>query len=99
MTVSLVRRPRMKTENTPPDSTGVLPPEGIESVPLDRPDVAELSMQDIHRMDDHELICLIRAVSALLPQPDVEHRLDVCDRPTLERLAQLARHCCRKQGY
>jgi hypothetical protein len=61
--------------------------------------IASLSALQISRMSDHTLVELISLVQLYLPQSIVCHRLRLCDRPTLERLAFLARRICRNQGY
>lgn len=67
---------------------------------LDKSAVAEFSESDINNMSCHELVRVIRAASLTdAMQSDFDRRLPFYDRPTLKRLAFLARRCCRNQGF
>lgn len=69
-----------------------------ETVP-DKATIASLSQSDISQMTCDELVRVIRAACMALPRTNIDEHLGCYDRPTLERLAYLARHCCRNQGY
>lgn len=71
----------------------------LQEEALDKGIVAEIPSSQIPRMTRDELIRMVRAVHVVLPQPHVADKLELCDRRTLERLAHLARRCCRNQGY
>jgi hypothetical protein len=64
---------------------------------FDKAAVAELSPQRIEAMSTGELSRAVRDVG-VLHFCDAE-RLELLDRPTLERLVYLARRTCRNQGY
>ncbi len=66
----------------------------------DKSSIADLSAAAIKAMTEEELSRLILA--AELPQrmyPDLERRLQWMERPTLQRLAFLARHCCQNEKW
>lgn len=70
-------------------------PDAAEA--LDAAMIADLSAMKISQMTRYEVLRVIRA--AHLPQLNSatgEH-LELCDRKTLERLAFLARRCCRNR--
>ena len=61
--------------------------------------VANLSAERIQNMTHAELVQAILTTSAYQLPNDVSARLTLMNRETLERLAFLARKCCRNQGY
>ena len=61
--------------------------------------VAELSMAEIHAMSAQELATVIRSADIPLLRESVLGHLGYYDRVTRERLAFLARHTVRNQGY
>ena len=62
---------------------------------LDKIKIAELPVRFIAEMSREELIRVIRAAQLPLLDPRTLRRLPFLDRPALERLAHLARRCCR----
>ena len=66
---------------------------------LDLSAIAELSEQQIPGLTRDELIRLIQASQLLFPESELGSQLDLCDRPSLERLAHLARRRCRHRVY
>jgi len=62
-------------------------------------DVASLWHEEIAELDDEELVQMIRAAKLPLIDEEFEKRLQFCSRETLERIAHLACHCCRNQGF
>lgn len=79
---------------------------GIESTiggmreSLDKSAVAGLSESTINQMTCDELVRVIRAAELTVAlHSDFEERLRYYDYSTLRRMAYLARHCCRNQGY
>jgi hypothetical protein len=62
---------------------------------LDHETIAELPLGQISRMNTGELVRVVRASPLRILRPEVETRLEYQDRETLERLAHLARLCCR----
>ncbi|MCY2967373.1 MAG: hypothetical protein NT069_27685 [Planctomycetota bacterium] len=73
---------------------------GEGTVARDKSSIANLSATAIKAMTEEELARLILA--AELPQrmyPDLERRLQWLERPTLQRLAFLARHCCQNENW
>ena len=73
--------------------------DGLDTAPLDKPMIAELSNDAIDAMTSEELRHLIRASEHPWRGNRLDRRLQFCDRDTLIRLAYLARRCCRNQGY
>jgi hypothetical protein len=69
-----------------------------ESVPS-KATIASLSQSDISQMTCEELVHAIRGARMTLLRSDIDEHLGCYDRTTLERLAHLARRCCRNQGY
>jgi hypothetical protein len=61
----------------------------------DKINIAELPVRFIAEMSREELIRVIRAAQLPLLDPRTLRRLPFLDRPALERLAHLARRCCR----
>jgi hypothetical protein len=74
-------------------STGVALKESDDA--LDRSTIAELSSKQISQMSAAELARVIRAG----PLPTVHARPEYLDRATQERLAYLARLCCRHREH
>jgi hypothetical protein len=66
---------------------------------FDKPAVAGLAIGIISKMSADELISVIDGADLPLINNRNRQRLKYLDRPSLERLAQLARRCCRNQGY
>jgi hypothetical protein len=66
---------------------------------FDKPAVAGLAVGMISEMGREELIRVIHGADLPLINSRNRHRLQYLDRSSLERLAQLARRCCRNQGY
>lgn len=66
---------------------------------LDKASVAELSARTIAGLTREELARVIRAAELPLLNRHDGDRLELLNRETLERLAHLARRCCRHQGY
>lgn len=67
---------------------------------LDKSSVAELSVTLIAEMNCEELCRVIRAAELpTLGGIDIDGRLTFYDRPTLARLAHLARRCCQTQRH
>ncbi len=64
----------------------------------DKEAIAALTRDQIARMTCEELVRVIRAARMALVRPEIDECLDCYDRTTLERLAFLARRCCRNQG-
>ena len=65
----------------------------------DKATVASLSPPEISQMTCAALVRVIRSAGLPFVRSDIDGRLEGYDRPTLERLAYLARRCCRNQGY
>jgi hypothetical protein len=61
--------------------------------------VASVSPVDITHLTCDELADLIATAGDLLPQFISSEELRTCNREVLERLAFLARECCRNRGY
>jgi hypothetical protein len=61
--------------------------------------IAELSLAEIRRMTQDELVRVVQTVRMSFLEDDDLERLHYLDRPTLLRLAFLARRTCRNQGY
>jgi hypothetical protein len=61
--------------------------------------IASLTAIQISRMNSETLVEVVELVRPDLPQAIVRSRLELCDRPTLERLTYLGRRICRNQGY
>jgi hypothetical protein len=72
-------------------------PETVEA--LDKSMIAELPASQISRMSCMELIRVIQGSALPLMRPEIQSHLEFYDRKTLERLAYLARRCCRNQGF
>ena len=66
---------------------------------FDKPAVAGLAIGMISKMSREELIRVIDGADLPLINSRNRQRLKYLDRPSLQRLAQLARRCCRNQGY
>lgn len=66
---------------------------------FDKPSVAGLAIGMIAEMSREELIRVIDGSDLPLINSSNRQRLRYLDRATLQRLAQLARRCCRNQGY
>ena len=66
---------------------------------IDKATVADLPRAQIREMTRDELACVIRAAEMPILRGDAAERLKLFDREILERLAYLARYCCRNQGY
>ncbi len=60
-------------------------------------EVAELSTGEISSMPVSDLVRIIRTAPLPGLRDSVNHALEQYDRPTLERLAYLARRCCRNR--
>jgi hypothetical protein len=61
--------------------------------------VAQLSCEEVAGLTTPDLLEALEAADVpLLHGFDLE-RLGHYDRPTLERLVYMARHCCQNQGY
>ncbi len=71
----------------------------VRERPLDKSTVAEIPSGLISRMSREELIRVIQAAELPLLNARTRERLPYLDRMVLERLAHLARRCCRNQGY
>ena len=61
--------------------------------------VANLTCKRISEMSCRELAEVVQISSLNVMRGDVAEHLTGYDRPTLQRLAYLARRCCRNQGY
>jgi hypothetical protein len=66
---------------------------------FDKPSVAKLAIGKIAEMSREELVRVIDGSDLPLINSSTRQRLRYLDRSTLQRLAQLARRCCRNQGY
>lgn len=66
---------------------------------FDEAAIASLSHDEIAQKSRQELIAIIRASRLPTFQPSLEPHLDFYDCRTLQRLAHLARRCCRNRGY
>jgi hypothetical protein len=66
---------------------------------FDKPAVASLGLGTISRMSCEELVRVIQGADLPLINRRNRQRLIHLDRTALERLAHLARRCCRNQGY
>lgn len=66
-------------------------------------EIAALSLCDITELPREDLIAIIKSVPTAFAQTQeadrLSERLDFLNRKTLERLAFIARRCCRNQGY
>lgn len=62
-------------------------------------DVASLFADSIPKMDREELLEVIQASQLPWIDQAAVRRLELADRPTLVRIAQIVRHSCRRQGY
>jgi hypothetical protein len=72
---------------------------GPDDPGFDKPAVAGLAIGMISRMSREELIRVIHGADLPLINGRNRQRLRYLDRDSLQRLAQLARRCCRNQGY
>lgn len=74
----------------------VLPQNGIV---YDQATIAALTLAAIAEMSADDLIGIVRGAD--LPHASLRHpdRLRFMNRPDLERLACLARRCCRNRGH
>ncbi len=61
--------------------------------------VANLTCNRISTMSCEELAEVVQISGLNVMRGDVSEHLRGYDRPTLQRLAYLARRCCRNQGY
>jgi hypothetical protein len=68
-------------------------------VGFDKPAVASLGIGTISRMSCEELVRVIQGADLPLINRRNRQRLIYLDRTALQRLAHLARRCCRNQGY
>lgn len=77
------------------------PRESIDGIDAwDKFSVAELNVHRIDHMTCEELILVIHAAEfSALFRSDLDRHIEFLDRETLQRLAHLARQCCRNQGY
>lgn len=66
---------------------------------LDKSTVAEIPSGLVSKMSREELIRVVQAAELPWLTPRSRERLLYLDRMVLERLAHLACHCCRNQGY
>jgi|HubBroStandDraft_5_1064220.scaffolds.fasta_scaffold461969_2 hypothetical protein len=66
---------------------------------FDKPSVAGLATSRIAEMSREDLICVIDGSDLPLINSSNRQRLRYLDRDSLQKLAQLARRCCRNQGY
>jgi hypothetical protein len=73
------------------------PPKGQGG--FDKPAVASLAIGAISNMSREELIRVIHGADLPLINSRNRHRLRFLDKNSLQRLAHLARRCCRNQGY
>jgi hypothetical protein len=83
-------------------SAAITSPAPPRALPLPRPDraeIAELSPRDLRMMSDPELIAVIRGADLPRINRMPPGKLEFADRVVLERLAYLARRCCRQRGY
>lgn len=66
-------------------------------------EIASLSMHEIADLSREELIAVVRSVPVAFVRTQdagrLTDRLEFLNRKTLERLAFIARRCCRNQGY
>ncbi len=72
---------------------------GLVETFWDKRDIAELSSTQIARMTRDELLRIVRDARMELLHRDIADHIELYDRETLQRLAHLARRCCRNQGY
>lgn len=61
--------------------------------------VAQLSCEEVARLATPDLLEVLEAADLPLLHSYDPERLAHYDRPTLERLVYMARHCCRNQGF
>lgn len=61
--------------------------------------IAKLTASAVEQLPDEDLVEIIAQMNSYLPQRLGRKRLEFSERATLERLAFLARRCCRHQGY
>ena len=66
---------------------------------LDKSAVAALSYSAIMSLTREELIRVVEAADLPMVVPHTRDHLQYLDRVVLERMAHLARRCCRRQGY
>ena len=66
---------------------------------LSKAEVAELTVSEIANLPAENLACAVRTAELRFLQGNRPTRLESLDRDALERLAYLARRCCRNQGY
>lgn len=66
---------------------------------FDRPAVAGLSSAEIHGLTCDELVRVVQTAPPPTVPPEMLEHLEFQSREVLERLAFLARECCRNQGY
>ena len=75
------------------------PPASAESPgPFDRTTIAALSCADIHGLTCDDLVRIVRAAPPPTLLADTLEHLEFQNREILERLAFLARECCRNRG-
>lgn len=67
--------------------------------PWNKGAIAKLTTSAIEHLPAEDLVEIIAQMSSYLPQRVGRKRLEFSERATLERLAFLARRCCRHQGY
>lgn len=67
----------------------------LDAPVFDRERIAGLSSSDIHDLTCDELVGVVRSAGLPFLPSDVQGRLEFQDRCVLERLAFLARQCCR----
>lgn len=73
--------------------------EDFEIEALDKPMIAALSHAHIYNMTNKELVRVIQAADLQIPNRALHQNLEFQNRATLERMAFLARRCCRHSGY
>ncbi len=66
---------------------------------LSKADVAELTVSEISDLPVENLACAVQTAELRFLQGNRPTRLESLSRDALERLAFLARRCCRNQGY
>lgn len=66
---------------------------------FDKSAIAALTTTELGAMSCQELATVVEAADVPMLSSQTRQRLSLMDRATLERLAHLARRCCRHQGY
>jgi hypothetical protein len=70
-----------------------------EAPAMNKGSIAQLSLQEIADMSREGLVGVIRAAELPFMRQTGLDKISKLDRPTLQRLVYMTRHCCRNQGY